>query len=648
MSSDIIKSGPATGPDFEETSELPPPGAGGRSGRGGNGTSGAPAAGAYAAPVPPRRVIAVGVDEHRVVDEAAAALAAHEDVYVRGGILVRIVCEQPLPSSALRGIGAPRIAPISYYGVRDLLTASADWVKYVTDRNGNESEKLVHPPDWAVGEVDARGEWPGMRPLEGVTESPVLRADGTVLDAPGYDRDTGLLYIPNATFKKVRAKPTREHALKAKAKLLEVVEDFPFATEAGRAGWVAAVLTLFARPGFSGPAPMFVLDANTPGTGKGLLADATALIVEGRPVPPTPQAENDGEERKLITAAAMEGARIVMFDNLTRPLGSGALEAVLTSTRWRDRVLGISKTFVGDVYTVWMATGNNVAFRKRDTIRRTVHIRLETELQDPESRRGFQHPELRSWVLANRPTLVAAAVTILRAYCAAGRPDMKLPPWGSFDGWSALVRNAVVWVGLDDPAKTRDELARTADTELTSLADLLTGWDEMCAHVAHSSGGCTAAMALEALGKDEAESRMQVRGLRFAPLRSALAELISTPPGKLPTATRVGALLRGLRGRVVDGRKLAKGLRGGDNFWFVVAAAAGADGGDGGLGGGVSGDPGGTKEDLPGSTGSTPRPRNDPADVHHVHHVHPPAGHPEAAGGLEQPGGEAEREVFDL
>jgi len=582
------------------------------------------------------------------VDDAVVALAGHKDVYVRGGMLVRIVSEQPLPSS-VRGGGAPRIAPISYYALRDLLTASADWVRYSTDKDGNEIEHLVHPPEWAVGEVDARGEWPGLRQLEGVTECPVLRADGTVLDSPGYDAGTGLLYVPNAKFKRVRGTPTLTHALKARDRLLEVVEDFPFATGGGRAGWVSIVLTLFARYAFAGPAPMFVLDANTPGTGKGLLADAMACIVEGRSVPPTPQAENDGEERKQITAAAMDGSRIVMFDNLTRPLGSGALEAVLTSTRWRDRVLGISKLFVGDVYTVWIATGNNVAFRKRDTIRRTVHIRLETDLQDPEARQGFQHPDLRAWVLANRPILVAAALTILRAYCAAGRPDMKLSPWGSFEGWSALVRSAIVWVGLEDPAKTRDDLAATADTELTALVDLLTGWEEMCTHVAHSSGGCTAAKALEELGKDEAESRMHVRGLRFAPLRSALAEFISTPPGKLPTAARVGALFRSLRGRVVDGRKLVTAVRAGNNFWIVETTGAARDGGHGGDGGRPTSHPEGTGENPSGTSPSrsAPQPRSDSAHVHQVHQVHLPDGSPDA-GNREEDAGEAEREVFEI
>ena len=158
MSTAIVKLTPPE-PGFEETSEMPPPPpSGGPAGRGrrAGGRGGTPQA-APAAPSFPRPVIEVGVDEYRVVDDAVVALAGHKDVYVRGGMLVRIVSEQPLPSS-VRGGGAPRIAPISYYALRDLLTASADWVRYSTDKDGNEIEHLVHPPEWAVGEVDARGE----------------------------------------------------------------------------------------------------------------------------------------------------------------------------------------------------------------------------------------------------------------------------------------------------------------------------------------------------------------------------------------------------------------------------------------------------------------------------------------------------------
>src|SRR5262249_39306921 len=41
------------------------------------------------------------------------------------------------------------------------------------------------------------------------------------------------------------------------------------------------------------------------------------------------------------------------------------------------------------------------------------------------------------------------------AYFLAGKPSQGLEPWGSFEGWSDTVRNAIVWAGLPDPGLTR-------------------------------------------------------------------------------------------------------------------------------------------------------------------------------------------------
>jgi hypothetical protein len=92
---------------------------------------------------------------------------------------------------------------------------------------------------------------------------------------------------------------------------------------------------------------------------------------------------------------------------------------------------------------------------------------------------SFQHPTLLSWVGENRGRLLGAALTILRGYCAAGRPDMGLPARGSFEGWSDLVRSAVVWIDLPDPGETRVLLQDAADVTAECMAVLLECWEKM-------------------------------------------------------------------------------------------------------------------------------------------------------------------------
>src|SRR5690606_7283472 len=359
----------------------------------------------------------------------------------------------------------------------------------------------------------ARKSWPGMRHLEGVVDSPVLRHDGTVLDGPGYDDTTGLLYQPNARYPTLPACPSVDDARAAAERLLDAVCDFPFQPEAHRAAWLAGVLTPLARFAFRGPAPLFLMDANVRGAGKSLLADVTGEIVSGRPMPRTPQALDETEEAKRITAIAIEGDRLLLIDNISKPLGSGALDTVLTGTTWSERILGKSEKVSLPLLTVWYGTGNNVTF-KGDTSRRCLHIRLDSDLEKPEVRDGFKHPDLLAWVHGHRAELVIAALTILRGYCAAGRPAVGLKAWGSFEGWSALVRNALVWAGLPDPAETRAELDEV-HTGANTLTHPLGGWEELEARLGRELRGCTRAQALDAPRGHEQEKQ-------FAALRPAL------------------------------------------------------------------------------------------------------------------------------
>ena len=68
----------------------------------------------------------------------------------------------------------------------------------------------------------------------------LIKGDGTILDAPGWDETTELLYEPNALFPPIPAEPTREDAKDAAEQLLELVCDFPFTNECHRAAWLAA------------------------------------------------------------------------------------------------------------------------------------------------------------------------------------------------------------------------------------------------------------------------------------------------------------------------------------------------------------------------------------------------------------------------
>jgi hypothetical protein len=155
---------------------------------------------------------------------------------------------------------------------------------------------------------------------------PTLRPDGTVIQNPGYDQRTGLLFAPDGKYPPIPEEPTRDDAIGAATHLLDVVCDFPFKGADHQSVWLAMVLTLVGRSAIRGPCPMFVIDANCPGTGKSLLADVAGMIAYGDRMPrkPWPVAD-DNEVRKTITSVAMEGLSSVLWDNVGGELGCSSL-----------------------------------------------------------------------------------------------------------------------------------------------------------------------------------------------------------------------------------------------------------------------------------------------------------------------------------
>jgi hypothetical protein len=504
--------------------------------------------------------IVLGVDEARVNDEAISALAAESALFQRANLLVHVLRDDrgSAGKTVFRPAGAPRIVSLPTPRLREMMARRAAWL---LPRRGAKGELVlspVHPPEWAVRGVAARGNWSGLRHLDAVVGSPTLRPDGTVLDQPGYDEATGLLYEPRAAFSPVPVNPTTDEVRAAVTQLLDPLRDFPFEGDAHRAAWLAALLTVLARFAFSGPAPLFLFTANTPGSGKTLLASIVAEIVEGREISRTPYPVRDEEMSKVITSVALAGDRLVLFDNVdaATPVGTASLDAALTATAWKARVLGASELTPDlPLFVTWFLSGNNLALRG-DIHRRVIPCRLQTTDERPESREGFFYADLLGHVRQHRPDLVVAALTVLRGFFAAGRPNPGLPPLGSYEGWSAVVRGAVNWAYGHDPAATREGVTE-ADESISSLAAVLEGWSQL---PGGTDDGLTVAEALRILNGDGHGT--------FQLLRDTLASW-SKREG-LPGPQAVGYRLRAWRGRVIGGRVLVgENDRNGVRKWRV-------------------------------------------------------------------------------
>jgi hypothetical protein len=488
---------------------------------------------------PGRPEIVITTEEHEVNASAAGVLARDPCLHQRGGILVRVVWDTSPAAGGIRRPFAPRIEALPPPLLRERLAANARWIAVRQTANGTVFSP-GRPPAWCVAAVHARGDWPGVRHLEAVVDYPVLRPDGTVLDRPGYDDATGLLLDFRGEAPAVPAAPSHGEALAARDALLEVVADFPFGAGCHRAAWLAALLTPLARFAFAGPAPLFLVDANVRGAGKGLLLDCVSHIVTGERFTVATYTADEDELRKRITSLALAGDRLVLFDNLEGRFGNATLDAALTATSWEDRILGVNRMARAPLFVTWYATGNNVAVGA-DTARRVCHTRLESPEERPEERGGFRHPDLLEHIARNRPRLLGAALTILRAYRLAGSPQQELRPWGSFDGWSRLIRQAVVWLELPDPGETRYLLLEQADVTAEAMRLLLSGWERMDP----GRQGLTAAEVIDQLFRRPPESPPAWH----ADMRAAVESLVGRGDSRA-----LGNRLRSYRRRIFQGR----------------------------------------------------------------------------------------------
>lgn len=232
-------------------------------------------------------------DPTATAKELARLIAARDDFLFNGYTPVRIAVEAD---------GLPRALEVTIDAVRILAH------KICTPVKSRQGELVAAPlsKDIAQLYLNLEGEW-GLKSFRGITTAPILRDDGNIRVAAGFDHETGLWCsnIPDVT---IPAQPTEDDARAALRSLREYFQTFPYAdgvrvtdldTQVERTDFdkpigldestfLVALLTAVCRqslelaPGIMVRAPTF----SGAGTGKGLASKPCALspVVQGHPL----------------------------------------------------------------------------------------------------------------------------------------------------------------------------------------------------------------------------------------------------------------------------------------------------------------------------------------------------------------------------
>ena len=426
-------------------------------------------------------------------------------------------------------------------------------------------EVLRDPPSAICSSVISLGTQRRLKPLIGVITAPTLRADGSVLNAPGYDLETKLIYDPVEHVPDIPMFPSRDQALQAIKVLWKPFENFPFCGPVDRAVHLAALLTATVRSILT-VAPGFGYDAPTQGSGKTLLARCVGVLLSGTEpsVWPHTAGRDDEEIRKRIFTVLRSGARVLIWDNVVGAFDSPSMASCMTSPTLTDRVLGQSISSTVPNRMMLILTGNNLTLQG-EMPRRVLVCRIDPAVERPFSR----HFELEpfGYCRANRQRMICAALTLIRAYLTHGISNPLNGRLASFEDWDECVRHTVSYANELMPDMFGDVMDsivanQAADPELETLTIFLKTWFNVFSTRAISASELITSVS------------GQLNDPKLTHLKKAIEDLPLTSNQQLSSKS-VGRYLGHRKGRVVGGLVLEPGLKISDRQTWRVKRVGG-------------------------------------------------------------------------
>ena len=474
---------------------------------------------------------------HRVTEAAERVLAESGDYYHSGAMIVQVKTD---PRS-----GDVTTEQVSEQALTIALSSCADWESFDGRSKG---WCRVDVPQRIVTALMRKGEYRHLRDLNGLARQPFLRRGGNELVAKGgYDTRSGMLAAFDAS-DYVLPEPTEANARAALDVLDGLLAEFHFASPNDRAGALSAILTATIRSSLP-LSPAFSISASRPGSGKSYLASLIGCFA-GPGDPYNISYPTTAEEASKLSLSVLTGSpAVVCFDDMTSDwMAYGAINRLLTSETITERVLGVSRIATVRTTSFIIGTGNNIR-PLRDLCRRVVSIYLSPRVENITSLRYSGKPVQA--VKADRARFVRHALTIVTAYIAAGSPTSDTPAIPTYDDWSSLCRDSLIWLGLADPAASLIAQVND-DPDVQAFGELLAHWRECFRD--------RPTMVRTLIDKADTDRD----------LKRALEETPAWERGGI-NPSKLGRYLARHANRIVNGLELRQSPTGERNAWTVVA-----------------------------------------------------------------------------
>lgn len=407
------------------------------------------------------------------------------DVYVNDGRLV-VVTDVVGSLSGPRGQISKKMVPMTKPMLNRLCQKNLYMFNRKVDKKTgevSEHQGILSPQELET--ILAETDWYGVKPLLGIKNHPRIRFDGTLLVEEGYDAATQFYVHLTDDYSDLNENPTEAEFLEAKSFLLdELLGDFPWKDSSDKANYFALLATPMLRDYINGdecnnPTPLGAITAHNASAGKTLLTDILGAVY-GKTQ--KPWVDSDDEMRKTVMSTLSSTSNeIVLFDNVERSsiVSQPVLANLLTNSVWSDRTLGVSidRECLND--RLWLVTGNNISFGG-DLVSRTVLVRIDPNIPNPEERTGFKIPNLAGWVQkrANKRRILAALITVILYWIQQGASVPETPVMmRGYSEWTEKMQGLTDFLGIDGFLQNRDEL-RASDVEADEWTTFLAKWYE--------------------------------------------------------------------------------------------------------------------------------------------------------------------------
>lgn len=383
------------------------------------------------------------------------------------------------------------------YSVADLtgiLNRHGSWITRRADRNGQVTSAPTSIPERMVKihllaiaqELPECLHSTTIPPLDPETLEPTRYAEGYCPLTQSYFLPSPRLDL--AELRRICESPvTRERAMLAYSEIVDLYCDFPWRARHHRALALGVTMTAGLRRSMD-VAPLMFVSANSKGVGKTKLLSASLASVYGSTPPLATLPSREEELKKVLDSLVHTDADSFIADNVASSIGGATLDGFITSPRHSYRPLGVTDQRIAPNQVFLGATGNNATIGG-DTDRRAILIRLVTDLENPEQRRGFKFRDLVGEARERHTRTWCNIITILRAWrqCATIEERRHIEeharPMGSFERWCEIVRDPIMWVAslvegreVDLVALSGEEMEVSRDNGLGSLFATLIEW----------------------------------------------------------------------------------------------------------------------------------------------------------------------------